>query len=78
MSSWHCPICENKIDLRHQPQKGERITCQNCYAQLAFYEHKHKIVIGCAICKESIFDPTGCGECERRHEKKRILEEGRL
>lgn len=78
MSSWNCPICENKIELHHHPKNGERITCPNCFSQLAFYEHNHNISIGCAMCKESIFDPSGCGECERRNEKKRLLEEGRL
>ncbi len=73
-----CPICENNIDIAKDAKSGTRITCDNCFAQLALYSHKGKIVLGCAMCKESIFEPENCGNCERRREKKRLLEEGRL
>ena len=73
-----CNICETDIDLPDNPKPGHRITCSNCFAQLALYKVKGKYVIGCALCKEPKFDPSNCGDCERRREKKTILEEGRL
>lgn len=79
MASQKCPICEAQIEIPAGPREGKRITCPNCYAQLGIHRHKGKWVLGCAICKEPVFDPSLCEECERRHEKKReLLEEGRL
>ena len=35
--------------------------------------------VPCRCCKEPVFDPGRCEECERRHEKKaELIEEGRL
>lgn len=73
-----CPICENKIELPDSTKDGQRVTCPTCFAQLAFYKFKGKNVLGCAICKEPVFDPANCGDCERRREKQKLLEEGRL
>ena len=78
MMNFNCPICESAIEIPDSAKTGERITCLNCYSQLALYKHKGKHVIGCAVCKESIFDPQNCGDCERRRDKKKLLEEGRL
>ncbi len=78
MSGLRCPICEANIDFSENAKAGERVSCPNCYAQLALYKHKGKWVVGCAFCKEPIFDPARCLECERRHERRKLLEEGRL
>lgn len=78
MIKLNCPICENAIELPDNPKEKQRVTCPNCFAQLALYKHKGKHVLGCAICKEPLFDPANCGDCERRREKKKILEEGTL
>lgn len=78
MAKLNCPICEIKIDIADDKNEKGRITCPNCFAQLAVYKHKGRMIFGCAYCKESVFDPARCDECERRHEKKRLLEEGRL
>jgi len=73
-----CPICENNIELSDSSKAGSRLTCPACFAQLALFKHQGKHVLGCAMCKEPVFDPGNCGDCERRREKKKILEEGRL
>ncbi len=73
-----CPICENEIEIPEGAKEGTRLTCQTCFAQLALYLHGGEKVLGCAFCKEEIFDPDQCAECERRREKKKILEEGVL
>lgn len=78
MQTRKCNVCETEIEIPDNPKHGQRITCPNCFAQMAIYLIKGKHVIGCAICKESIFDPENCENCERRREKKRLLEEGRL
>jgi primosomal protein N' len=78
MAALNCPVCENKIEFPDRTKAGERITCPRCYAQLALYKHKGEWVVGCAFCKEPVFDPALCEECERRHERKKLLEEGRL
>ena len=73
-----CPICESEIEVADNAKTGDRFTCPGCFAQLALYRHKHKIIIGCAICKEAVFNPENCEDCTRRQEKKKFLEEGRL
>jgi primosomal protein N' len=73
-----CHICESVIDIPDKTKPGERITCPSCFAQLGLFKFKNKVVLGCAMCKEPIFDPGNCGDCERRREKQAILEEGRL
>jgi hypothetical protein len=73
-----CPICENPLELPARAKEKERLTCPNCFAQLALYKHDGKYVLGCAMCAEPLFDPGNCGDCERRREKRRILEDGRL
>ena len=78
MIKLNCPICENTIDLPDNSKEKQRVTCSNCFAQLAFYRHNGKPVLGCAICKEPVFDPESCADCERRRERKMLLEEGRL
>jgi len=79
MKSLKCPICESEIELPDKPKVGGRITCSNCYAQLALRKHGGKLMFGCAYCNEPVFDPAACDECERRHERKRqLIEEGRL
>jgi primosomal protein N' len=73
-----CPVCENEIEIPEGAKEGSRLTCQNCFAQLALYHHGGEKLLGCAFCKEPVFDPEKCADCERRHEKKKIIEEGRL
>lgn len=73
-----CNICEGKIDVPENTKSGTRITCPHCFAQLGIYKVKGELVVGCALCKEAVFDPTSCGECERRREKRTIIEEGKL
>lgn len=76
--SLQCNICETTIDIPNKAKSGERITCPNCFAQLALYKIKGKFVLGCAICKEVVFDPDNCARCERNRERKALLEEGKL
>jgi len=73
-----CNICENEIEVKADAKPGTRITCPHCFAQLAVYKHKGKLVLGCAMCKESIFDPSHCDKCERRRELKELITEGKL
>ncbi len=73
-----CPICEYPIELADDIKEKNRVTCPNCFAQLAFYMHNGKPILGCAICKEPLFDPGNCGDCERRRERRKIIEDGRL
>ena len=73
-----CNVCETMVEIPKNAKTGDRITCPNCFAQLGLYKVKDKFFLGCAICKDAVFDPSACGECERRREKKAILEEGRL
>jgi primosomal protein N' len=73
-----CNVCEYKIELSDKAKPGERITCPNCFAQLGLYKYKGKFVLGCAICKEAVFDPNACAVCERNRERKSLLEEGKL
>ncbi|MFH1386426.1 MAG: hypothetical protein ABIH50_02015 [bacterium] len=78
----NCPICEYMIEIVNTVEKKkkqkERITCPNCFAQLGLFQHEGKYVLACALCQELVFDPGNCGDCERRREKKRIIEEGKL
>lgn len=73
-----CPICESIIQLPEKTKEKERVTCPNCFAQLALFKHKGKPILGCALCQKPVFDPASCGECEVRRERKALLEEGRL
>jgi len=73
-----CNVCENKIELPDNSKPGTRVTCPNCFAQLGLYKYKGKFVLGCAICKEPVFDPNACERCERNRERKALLEEGKL
>ena len=73
-----CPVCENQIELTEGAKEGKRITCPHCFAQLAWHKHKGKFFLACPTCREEIFDPMNCEECERRIEKRKLLEEGRL
>jgi primosomal protein N' len=73
-----CNVCETKIEIPDKAKPGLRITCPNCFAQLGLYKIKNDFFLGCAMCKEAVFDPNGCARCERNREKKTILEEGTL
>jgi hypothetical protein len=73
-----CPVCENPIELTEGAKEGKRVTCPNCFAQLAWHKHKGKFFLACPTCKEAAFDPMNCEECDRRIEKRKLLEEGRL
>ena len=85
ISNWYnsamelkCPVCEYPIELPATARAGKRVTCPDCFAQMALFKHKGKALLGCALCKEPVFDPKNCEECERRRDKKKILEEGAL
>ncbi|MDD4179491.1 MAG: hypothetical protein PHH14_05530 [Candidatus Margulisbacteria bacterium] len=79
MKKLSCPICEAEIELFDNVKDKQRMTCPNCFAQLGLFKHAGSYVLACAICKEPIFDPSNCADCERRHEKKKkIIEEGQL
>ena len=78
MKTYQCPICEGPIELDEKTQVDQRLTCPNCFAQLALRKHKHRLVLTCPTCKEEVFDPQNCEECSRRAEKKKLLDEGRL
>jgi hypothetical protein len=78
MPNYPCPVCESNIDISVKVKSGERLTCDSCFAQLSLRKHDGKMILACAICKETVFDPGNCEDCERRREKKRLLEEGRL
>jgi hypothetical protein len=73
-----CNVCESDIDIPENAKPGTRITCPTCFAQLGLHKFEGKLYLGCALCKDVVFDPKACGECERRREKKSILKEGRL
>lgn len=78
MPKYRCPVCENEVEVPEGVKPSERITCPHCFAQLALHKHHGELVFACAICKEPVFDPDQCADCERRREKKKLLEEGRL
>jgi len=78
MTNFKCPICETKITVEDSAPKGQRITCPNCYAQLAIQQVKDKKFLACAICKEAVFEPDNCEECERRRERKKLINDGEL
>ena len=78
MKNFKCPICEAEIKMEEPLKISERFNCENCFAELALHKHKKNIFLGCALCKEPGFDPNNCADCERRQEKKSILDEGRL
>jgi hypothetical protein len=73
-----CHVCEGEVEVQDNSKPGTRVTCPQCFAQLGLYRVKGKFVLGCAICKEPVFDPNACARCERNREKKTLLEEGRL
>lgn len=73
-----CPICESPIELDDSTKLGDRLTCPACSAQLALYKHKKNLFLTCPTCKEEVFDPANCEDCDRRKEKKKLLDEGRL
>ncbi|MFC1568183.1 hypothetical protein ACFL37_00610 [Candidatus Margulisiibacteriota bacterium] len=78
MPAYKCPVCETEIDIPEPAKVQERVTCPACFAQLALHKHKGTKVLACAICQEPMFDPANCADCERRQEKKSLLEDGRL
>jgi hypothetical protein len=78
MKTYKCPICDSEIELADDTRPGERLTCPNCYTQLALRKHRGKLILTCPTCKEEVFDPQNCEECDRRMDKKKLLDEGRL
>ncbi|OGC32568.1 hypothetical protein A2311_04460 [candidate division WOR-1 bacterium RIFOXYB2_FULL_48_7] len=78
MQQLTCPVCETKIDLPAKAKVGDRITCPVCFAQMGLFKHKDKFVLACALCKDPEFDPGKCGDCERRHDQKKLWESGKL
>lgn len=78
MAAYKCPVCDSDVEVSDQAKVGERITCPSCFAQLALHKHKKETLLACAVCKDPVFDPGNCEDCERRREKRRLLDEGRL
>ena len=78
MAVYKCPICESNFDVADNTKPGQRLSCPTCSAQLALRKHRGKLVLTCPTCKEEIFDPQNCEECETKREKQRLLNEGRL
>jgi hypothetical protein len=73
-----CHICETAFEIPASAKPGDRLTCTNCFAQLGLHKVGGKFYLGCPMCKEEIFTSKACGDCERRREKKTLLEEGKL
>jgi hypothetical protein len=73
-----CPVCESEVEIPKDLKPKQRITCPVCFAQMALTRHNGKPTLACALCSEPVFDPDGCAECERRHEGKTIINEGKL
>lgn len=73
-----CPVCENEVDIPKNIKVKQRITCPSCFAQLALTKFEGKPTLACALCQEPVFEPDNCEECERRHEGKTIIKEGKF
>ena len=78
MKKFSCPVCEFEIELSDKTGEKVRVTCPGCSAQLGLFKQGDKFILGCALCKEPVFDPSNCEECERRREKHKLIEEGRI
>lgn len=62
-----CNICEHEIDVSGM-KEGQRLTCPNCFAQLAVRITNGKKALRCAICK---LDEVECTpDCEVRFKKR--------
>ncbi|MBI5400264.1 hypothetical protein HZB07_06660 [Candidatus Saganbacteria bacterium] len=78
MAVHRCPICDHEIDVPANFKPGQRLTCPYCFVQLALHQHKREVFLACPVCKEAVFDPQTCENCETRRDRKRFLDEGRL
>ncbi|MBU0672612.1 MAG: hypothetical protein KJ732_06265 [Candidatus Margulisbacteria bacterium] len=78
MAIFECPVCESKIDVPEQTKLKERLTCPSCFSQLSLQNYKGKNILTCAVCKEPVFDPVNCEDCDRLRDKQKLLDEGRL
>gem|GEM_PF-4069074 len=59
-----CPICDAEVILDEKSKLNDRITCTNCYAQLAFKKVRNKLELRCSLCPN---DHKEClDDCERR------------
>ena len=64
-----CPVCESEIMVSGLAEVGDRFVCENCFAELALHRFRGEHYLGCPFCKKKTFDPTNCGQCERRSAK---------
>jgi len=59
-----CTVCDFPIELSESTKEGDRFTCPNCFAQLAFRIEAGKMVALCAMCNKTLRE---CGDdCERK------------
>lgn len=64
MIKLNCPVCDKLIELSGTTKLNDRVTCPNCYAQLAFKKRKSQLELRCSLCPEG---HSVCSEeCERR------------
>ena len=64
MITLNCPVCDAQVELSKHAKLNDRVTCSNCYAQLAFKKIKGKLKLRCSLCLD---DHAVCNEdCERR------------
>lgn len=60
-----CPVCEHEIQLQEGTKDGDRITCPNCFAQLAIKIEEGRKKLKCALCANPKL--ADCKpDCERR------------
>ncbi len=64
MITLECPICDTKIKLSKKTKLNDRVTCPNCYAQLAFKKLKGRLELRCSLC------PYGHAECDEECERR--------
>jgi len=62
-----CKVCEHEIDAAGM-KEGQRLSCPNCFAQLAIYIIKGKKALRCAICKKGELECTS--DCEVKMTKR--------
>jgi hypothetical protein len=66
-----CNVCQAENDLPENTKDGDRFTCHNCFAQLAFSIKDGKPLARCAVC---LMGRIECGsDCERRLTEKEKL-----
>jgi len=62
-----CNVCEHEIEVSGM-KEGRRLTCPNCFAQLAVNIINGKKVLRCAICRKGEIECSA--DCEIRFSKR--------